>query len=82
MSDASLLQEPERRQRELLKQLHESTELSAFEMFRNFPAYLSGPTARDYTDTSKFKAAGVRVELKSCEHPEEPQPFGARRTQR
>ncbi len=39
MFDASLLHEPERRQREVLEQLFESTDLSVFEMFRNFPVF-------------------------------------------
>ena len=64
------------------KQLYESTDLSVFEMFRNFPMYLSGPTVKDHTDMSTFNAAGVRLELKGYQCPEYPPPFGARRTQR
>lgn len=39
MTDSSLLHEPERLQREVLERLYESTELSTFEMFRNFPTF-------------------------------------------
>jgi len=39
MSDASLLHEPERRQREVLERLYEATELSTFDMFRSFPVF-------------------------------------------
>jgi Macrocin-O-methyltransferase (TylF) len=39
MPDASLLHEPERLQREVLERLYENSELSVFEMFRNFPVF-------------------------------------------
>jgi Macrocin-O-methyltransferase (TylF) len=39
VSDASLLHEPERLQREVLEKLYESTDLSTFEMFRSFPVF-------------------------------------------
>jgi hypothetical protein len=39
MSDSSLRHEPERRQRETLEQLFETTGLSTFEMFRAFPVF-------------------------------------------
>ena len=39
MSDSSLLHEPERLQREVLEKLYEETDLSVFEMFRNFPTF-------------------------------------------
>lgn len=39
MSDMSLRHEPERLQREALEKLYNITELSIFEMFRNFPVF-------------------------------------------
>lgn len=39
MTDMSKHHEPERRQRELLEQLYQSTGLSTFEQFRNFPVF-------------------------------------------
>lgn len=39
MSDMSLRHEPERLQREVLEKLFETTKLSVFEMFRNFPVF-------------------------------------------
>jgi len=39
MSDMSLRHEPEKKQRELLETLYSQTELSDFEMFRNFPVF-------------------------------------------
>lgn len=39
MSDMSLRHESERRQREVLERLYRETELSVFEMFRNFPVF-------------------------------------------
>jgi hypothetical protein len=39
MSDMSYRHEPEKMQRELLEQLYASTELTTFELFRNFPAF-------------------------------------------
>ena len=39
MSDMSLRHEPERLQREALEQLYQTTHLSVFEMFRNFPVF-------------------------------------------
>jgi hypothetical protein len=39
MSDMAERHEPERKQREILETLYENTELSAFEMFRNFPVF-------------------------------------------
>lgn len=40
MSDMSLRHEPEKKQRELLEKLCSQTELSDFEMFRNFPVFI------------------------------------------
>ena len=39
MIDMSNRHEPEKRQRELLEQLYASTDLTTFELFRNFPAF-------------------------------------------
>lgn len=39
MADASLRHEPERLQKEVLEKLYESTDLTTFEMFRNFPVF-------------------------------------------
>lgn len=39
-------------------------------------AYLSGPTARAYTDMSLYEAAGISVEYKSYEYAEYPQLHG------
>lgn len=39
--------------------------------------YLSGPTARAYTDVAGFAAAGIGLEFKSYEYPEYPQLHGA-----
>lgn len=39
MSDQSLRHEPERLQRETLERLYQQTNLSTFEMFRNFPVF-------------------------------------------
>lgn len=39
MSDMAERHEPERKQRAVLETLYENTELSAFEMFRNFPVF-------------------------------------------
>ncbi len=39
MPDPSLRHEPERRQREVLEKLFETTDLTIFEMFRNFPVF-------------------------------------------
>lgn len=39
MSDMAERHEPEHKQREALETLYENTELSAFEMFRNFPVF-------------------------------------------
>lgn len=39
MSDMAERHEPERKQRKVLETLYENTELSAFEMFRNFPVF-------------------------------------------
>ncbi|NDC49217.1 MAG: class I SAM-dependent methyltransferase [Micrococcales bacterium] len=39
MSDMSNRHEPEKRQKELLEQLYASSELTTFELFRNFPAF-------------------------------------------
>lgn len=39
MSDMSTRHEPERLQREILEKLFAETELSTFEMFRNFPVF-------------------------------------------
>jgi len=39
MTDMSHRHEPERLQREVLEQLYETTQLSVFEMFRNFPVF-------------------------------------------
>jgi hypothetical protein len=38
--------------------------------------YLSGPTAREYTDIEDYRNAGVRLEFKSYNYPEYPQLFG------
>ena len=39
-------------------------------------SYLSGPTARDYTDIEFFKMAGIGLEFKAYEYPEYRQLFG------
>jgi len=39
MPDPSLQHEPEQRQREVLNQIFDTTELSVFELFRNFPVF-------------------------------------------
>lgn len=39
MSDMAERHEPEKKQRELLEQLYSSTELTTFELFRNFPVF-------------------------------------------
>jgi len=39
MSDPSLRHEPEQKQKEVLEQIFNSTDLSVFELFRNFPVY-------------------------------------------
>jgi len=39
-------------------------------------AYLSGPSAREYTDVAGFRAAGIGLEFKSYEYREYPQLFG------
>lgn len=39
MSDLSLRHEPERRQKEILEELFSNTQLSNFELFRNFPVF-------------------------------------------
>jgi len=39
MADMSERHEPELRQREILERLYENTELTSFEMFRNFPVF-------------------------------------------
>lgn len=39
MSDMANRHEPEKRQKELLEKLYSTTELTAFELFRNFPAF-------------------------------------------
>ena len=38
--------------------------------------YLSGPTARDYLDESKFRDHGFRLEYKSYDYPTYPQAWG------
>lgn len=40
-------------------------------------AYLSGPTAKPYTDVEAFAAAGIGLEFKSYEYPDYPQLHGA-----
>jgi len=40
-------------------------------------AYVSGPTARPYTDVDKFRAAGIGLEFKSYGYGEYPQLHGA-----
>lgn len=40
-------------------------------------AYLSGPTAKAYTDVAGYAAAGIGLEFKSYEYPEYPQLHGA-----
>ncbi len=39
--------------------------------------YLSGPTAKPYTDVQKFRAAGIALEFKVYDYPEYPQLHGA-----
>jgi hypothetical protein len=45
MSDPSLRHEPEQKQREVLEEIFKTTDLSVFELFRNFPVF----TPRYYT---------------------------------
>ena len=40
-------------------------------------SYLSGPTARPYTDASKFKEAGIQLEYKTYEYKAYPQLYGS-----
>lgn len=40
-------------------------------------AYLAGPTAKPYTDSEKFRRAGVALEFKVYDYPEYPQLHGA-----
>jgi hypothetical protein len=40
-------------------------------------SYLSGPTAKPYTDPQKFRAAGIGLEFKIYDYPEYPQLHGA-----
>lgn len=40
-------------------------------------SYLSGPTARPYTDHARFREAGVGLEYKTYDYPEYPQLHGA-----
>jgi WbqC-like protein len=40
-------------------------------------AYLSGPSARPYTDAGGFRTAGIRLEYKTYDYPEYPQLHGA-----
>jgi len=40
-------------------------------------AYLSGPTARAYTDPERFRASGIALEFKSYDYPDYPQLYGA-----
>jgi hypothetical protein len=40
-------------------------------------AYLSGPTAKPYTDNSAFRRAGISLEFKAYEYPEYPQLHGS-----
>lgn len=39
-------------------------------------SYLSGPTARPYTEASKFAEAGIQLEYKAYEYKDYPQPHG------